>query len=421
MKTLPTQQLRSKSRQQGFGTLLVSVVFLFLATILIITVSRSALIDQKMSSNEIRHKQAFEAAQAGLERAMVYLATTAISPSLVPPGADKNGDNIADTLTETLSNGSQYKVGFCNPTNLPAQGRQLCPDAPSGAINCVDPLDNNPTSESRYLNTPLVVSCGWSDDVLAKHLVRQLVGTVSPISAPPTNPLTAKGAMNVSGSANVVNYFNNLTIWTGGALSTIGNAGKTFVRNPAVAPPSDTAAPPGEPSSCTTTADYVCLTDKNTTGPDVIERDPTLANLSDDQMFLNYFGRTLTAVKSDSATMQVPAADLASLSGITGATIVVNGTTTIPAGSTYGSRDRPVVMIIDGNVEFSGNPTVFGIVYVTGDVDGGGTPTIQGAMVIEGDIAPTGSVDIIYDPYITSGTSNSGKPGPVPGSWRDWR
>jgi hypothetical protein len=227
--------------------------------------------------------------------------------------------------------------------------------------------------------------------------------------------------MQVQGSANVVNYFNNLTIWTGGALSTIGNAGKTFVRNPTVAPPSETTVPPGEPSSCSTSADYVCLTDKNTTGPDVIDRDPTLSNLTSAQMFLNYFGRSLATVKSDVATLQIAGGSLGTLSGITGATIVVNGTTNIPAGSTLGSRDRPVVLIIDGNLEFSGNPEVFGIVYVTGNVDGGGTPTIQGAMVVEGDIAPTGSVDIIYDPYITSGTKNSGRPGPVPGSWRDWR
>lgn len=405
------------SSQRGVATLVSSVVFLFLSTLLVIFVSRSLLMEQRMSANEIRHKQAFEAAQAGLDQAMIFINTS-------PQGADKNADNTADgTVLATLANGSRYKVAFCDPTNLPVANTQLCPDDPAGTVAC-DVLNNqvNPggINETTYMGTPLVVSCGWSDDVIAHHMVRQLIGSVSPIIAPPTNPLTAKGAMNVGGSANVVNYFNNLTVWSGGALSSIGNAGKTFVRNPTVSPPATGTVPPGPPNSCSTSADYACLTDKNTTGPDVIDNDPTLSNLTDDQMFSNYFGRTQDQLEAEAATQEITAAQAGTLAGVTGATVVVDGDTTLP-NSVIGSRERPVVLVIDGDLDLQGTPTVNGIVYVRGNVTGGGNLTVNGAMLVEGTVEPTGSVDIIYDPFVTGNTANSGRPGWIPGTWRDWR
>ncbi|WP_460566322.1 pilus assembly PilX family protein [Hydrogenophaga aquatica] len=384
-------------------TLLVSVVILVLTTILVIFVSRAALMEQRMSANEIRHKQAFEAAQAGLDQAMVFMRTA-------PQGIDKNNDNVADAgPTATLSNGSTYFVAFCQPgTAIPA-----CPDAP-GYVACTAPALSN-------FNTPVVASCGWSDDNIARQMVRQGMGSVSAMSRAPTNPLTSGAGVNVSGSANVVNYFNNLTVWSGGTLSSIGNAGKTFIRNPTVSPPAAGTVPPGEPNSCSTSTDYVCVTDKNTTGPDVIDNDPTLASLSGDQMFLNYFGRTLNEYKTQVASQVINAANVDSIAGTLGQSIVINGNTTFP-NATIGSRERPVVLIVDGNVSFQGTPTIYGTLYVTGDVTGGGNPRVQGSMVVKGSVAPTGSVDIIYDPFVTStAATTTGIVGWIPGTWRDWR
>jgi len=233
--------------------------------------------------------------------------------------------------------------------------------------------------------------------------------------------------MNVGGSANVVNYYNNLTVWSGGALSSIGNAGKTFVRNPSVPPPSSATPPPAPPNSCSTSANYVCLTDKNSTGPDVIPSDPTLANVNRIEFFQNYFGRTLQQVKDQVASrnfLSSNGTELTKLAKAQGETIVITGNTTLPNVSNanaIGTRDRPVVLIIDGNLELQGTPEVNGIVYVTGNVTGGGNLLVKGAMVVEGNIQPTGSVDIIFDPFATGNTTNSGRSGLIPGTWRDWR
>ncbi len=357
-----------------------------------------------MSANEVRHRQAFEAAQAGLDRAMIFVTTA-------PRGIDKNNDNVADAgPSETLPNGSKYFVAFCQPgTALPT-----CPDTP-GAPTCSTPTPDN-------FNTPTVVACGWSDDNIARQFLTQSISTTSTILNAPTNPLTAKGAMNVGGSANVVNYFNNLTVWSGGPLTSIGNAGKTFIRNPTVPPPQLGTTPPGEPNSCTTTANYVCVTDKNITGPDVIDNDPTLGNLASGELFKNYFGKSLSEFKSGLAPSQIISANNAGgLAGARGDTFFIEGDTVFP-NATIGTRERPVVLIVDGNVSFQGTPTIHGIVYVTGNVTGGGNPKIMGAMVVAGNISPTGSVDIIFDPFVSQNASyKTGTPGWITGSWRDWR
>ena len=404
MKTVYLSPVRLLGRsQRGLATLLVSVILFLLASVLLITVSRTTLMEQRMSANEIRTRQAFEAAQAGIDQAAVVMISSKV---------DANANGIADAgPSATLAgSGARYAVSWCQPgIALPAN---VCDTI--GTTTCTAVTAAN-------FNTPLIVSCGWSDDGIARRLIQQGIGTVSALGGTPSNPLTTKGALNVGGSANVVNYYNNLTVWSGGSLTSVGNSGKTFVRNPTVAPPSPSTPPPGPPNSCSTSTDYVCLTDKNNTGPDVIGNDPTLANLSDAQMFTNFFGQPdLATYKTEVAKVVIDAGAVGTLAGKLGDSIVVTGNTTLP-NSTIGSRDQPVVLIIDGDLELQGTPFVFGIVYVTGNVTGGGNVTVQGAMVIEGSVTPTGSLDVIYDPLVGVGAMNTGRPGLIPGSWRDWR
>jgi len=165
----------------------------------------------------------------------------------------------------------------------------------------------------------------------------------------------------------------------------------------------------------------VCLTDQNTTGPDVIGNDHTLFNLTDAQMFTNYFGQPdLATYKAEVAKTVINASAAGTLAGKLGESIVVTGNTTLP-NATISSRDQPVVLIIDGYLEMQGTPYVYGLVYVTGNVTGGGNVTVQGAMVVQGNVDPTGSLDVIYDPMVATNAEKTGRPGLIPGSWRDWR
>lgn len=408
---------RSPFRQSGMVTLLTSVVILMLATILVVAVSRTTLMEQRISGNQVRTQQALAAAEAGLNFGLAYVSQTTQGGVTVPSGADKNKDLLADPIavtTITAGTSNKYAVRFCDPTL--ALASFSCPESP-GTVICSD-------APATYLRTPRIVACGWSDDGIGRSMVSQGVGTVPALAKSPTNPLTAKGAINVSGSATISNYYNNLTVWSGGALSDIGNAGKTFVRSPIVEPPAASTPPPAPPASCSTSSDYVCATDKNSTGPDVIDADPTLSNLTSDQLFKNYLGvATIAAYQESVASMAAVApANVSTLNGIKQEAFIVSGSITSTMNVTIGSRDQPVVMIIDGNWSGGGNTTIYGIIYVRGNVDLAGNKTIYGGLVVEGTTSGTGSLDVIYDPLVADNAGKHvGRAGMVPGSWRDWK
>jgi hypothetical protein len=101
-------------------------------------------------------------------------------------------------------------------------------------------------------------------------------------------------------------------------------------------------------------------------------------------------------------------------------------------GGTYGTPAHPVVIIINGNFDVSGNPNIYGMLYVRGQFEASGTPTVYGSVVVEGDpsLVPAGeeaavgngTVNLIYTTYTLDQAANplAGTTAPVTGSWRDW-
>ncbi len=373
--------------------------------------------EQRISANEIRSKQAFQAAQAGVDRAMAYMQKG---------GIDRNNNNKADTndddnivsLVETLDGETKYRFKYCAPDSLPDEDPP-CPDTP-GMPDC-DGLPNDPDKKDEdELGKPTILSCGWSDDNLAKRAIVVTSKLASFLSDAPDNPLMSKGTLNVSGSATVINYYTNLTIWTGGAFTGIGNSGKTFIRNPKVAPPGIGGELPDDPppSSCSTDDNYTCLTDKSTKGPDIIENDLSLRNLTADEMFMSFFGVDFGTYKSGIATRTISSGEVSSIVGAVDEAIVITGNTRLPNG-TIGTREQPVVVIIDGNWE-GGNVTLHGILYVRGNADVAGNPEIIGAVTVAGTMSGTGSLDVFFDPLALENAHALGKAGVISGSWRDW-
>lgn len=73
---------RGPARQRGYATLLVAVVALLLLTIMTLYFSRVAVMDQRMSGNEVRYKEAFSAAMFGLDTSAIALE--GLNPTTLP-------------------------------------------------------------------------------------------------------------------------------------------------------------------------------------------------------------------------------------------------------------------------------------------------------------------------------------------------
>ena len=373
-------------RQRGAATLLVAMVLLIGVTLVVMVTARTSFMDQRISANEIRAKAAFEAAQAGMDRGIASLATnTALPAGQVAVNA---GGQIVGF----------YEVAFCDANN-------------PGTLNCANVTGcTNPGDPERVL----IFSCGWSDDQVGLQQMVQVAQRRPAVPNPPSNPLTSRGVVNVQGSASVTNYFNNLTIWTGNDLTNIGNSGKTYIRNPNVPTPPLGTSPPPPPPNCVSNADYICTTDINTVGPDVIANDTSLSSLTSDQFFTNYFGTTPEEYKTQTEGMD--------------SIVWLDGNSSLTGGTTLGTEADPVVVIVDGNLSLgAGNITVNGILVVLGDVNLSGNFLVNGSAIVagndgtQGTISGTGNLDVIYNPMtVRNAGGEDGLSASEAGSWRDW-
>ena len=90
--------------------------------------------------------------------------------------------------------------------------------------------------------------------------------------------------------------------------------------------------------------------------------------------------------------------------------------------------------MVNGNLKISGNPTIYGLVYVIGTYVVSGGPDIIGSNIVEGTdlatgnpaaapiISGTGTLNLIFWPAFgdTSGNPIKGLTAVIAGSWRDW-
>jgi len=407
--------MMSRARQQGVATLAFSLIILVLATSVTLYSVNYARQELSIANNSLRDKQAFEAAEAGIAAAIEHVRTGG-SDSLV---FDTNNDGTKDSATSTIGTASA-----------------------SGSVGSVS-VALSVSGDSFFIE-----STGFSDDGSATRTITQFVSRADPLPNDPQNPIISRGSVVINGSATVYNPEGATTIWSGGETDHSSN------NSPATYIPDPTSANYPVCMDTPLTCELARTADGNTVGLDVIENDSSIANLTPEQMFANFFGMTPSAYKDTFDVLETTAAnaqsdiDLAAgniiwvdgggpggtttnLSGVTvGCTASVTGNklcgpgypnTPGGGGSGVGDNSTPSVLIIDGDVAFSGTPNFTGIVFVMGDAAMGSNTSVQGAIVIAGDTTQAGgSLDVYYNSDVLENIQNIGPTSGAAGTWKDF-
>lgn len=376
--------------QKGLATLVISSVVLFSVTSISLYSAKSTILDQKISANAARAKQALTSADG----AMNFIASF----------YDQNGstpDSAATTQLASDINGNPTLDSFTNV---------------NGRIN--------------------VAVSGNSDDSTSTRTINQQLSQV-PISGNGINqPLITKGGVGVGGNVTVVNRHSNITVWSGEKVNIgSGSGGNTSGETRILTPGTNTSA--------FTRADYIGVSNggnysnpstANTTSAssstagnhiDIIDQDTTLSLLSSDEFFENFFNETKTAVKKMAQSSGLYTTTVSAIEDESGLIWLGNGSGDISVGVDVGSWDKPAVLIIEagsGNeVTFSG-VTIFGTVYVIGNFRGSGGPTFYGSVVLDGNVLQTnGNTTIIYDEDALNPDSPlTGMTSSISGTWRDF-
>ncbi len=394
-----SRPIRSFARRQvGFLTMAVAIGILMLSTLVVFNVSSSILFEQRVVNNDQRARQAFEAAEAGIDAAIAYIRED----------RDRDGDGVVDPVFDSNGDG----MGDSDSRGV-------------GTASVTVTVDD--ISDEGDMTTLRITSRGLSDDGTATRTLTYTLVTIFPLPNSPENPLTSRGGAIVSGAASVYNYEGFSTIWSGNDVD-LGSNNVTATYVP------DTSHP-GYPACMdfSMNCEVVGSSNRLVLGVDVIENDSSLAGLSPAELFRNYFGMTPEAYRASVATVDTTAAGIAedvqlathdvvwiegdaAIQSVTvGCEQHITGNNSCPA-----NQIKPSIVIINGDVTFSGSPTFHGLVFVMGDVSLSGNTRIYGAMAAAGAMGGTGSLDIHYSSEILDGTRFAGASTGSAGSWRDF-
>jgi hypothetical protein len=394
-------------RQAGMATLGATVILLVLVSAIALYTSRTVLFEQRISGNDFRSRQAFEAAESGLSIALAYIGSNG--------GEDKDSNGVIDPVFDTNANG----IGDTNTANF-TDGSSVTVTV-TGAF----PAFN-------------VVSVGLSNDRTASRTVRSTGSTGDALPNTPDNPLTARGNVVIAGAATVFNPEGNSTIWSGAGV----DLGSNNAAHTEIADPTD----PGYPTCMDTamTCDTTTSSNRTGVGLDVIEHDTSLSNLTAEETFENFFGMSMENYRESRVTLEVAAANVGNLASATtnpgiqlaaGQVVWVEGNTTFSNNTTSGctvvvvgnnfcpvANQDPSIIIIHGDLTANGTPNITGLLFVTGNFYLTGNMTNMGAIVVAGDFSngSSGSLDVWYNSDVLDGTRDNGPLTGAPGSWRDW-
>ncbi len=417
-----TRRLQPFNDQAGAATLVVTVVVLLVSTIMITFANRSIIFDIRSSANEARYREAFAAAEAGLDFASQRFA------------ANFRASYNASDATSLTSIVSAAQVS----TLTKADG-ELAGSGESGFSVSV-------TASGQVVNgVPIytVTSTGKSADGTGTAVLSRQFSMVKALSgSTPNVPVVVGGVVGAGGNFNIVANPNGgntfgapISIWSNNSISVSSSSATCQLQFYAGGQCSNPSGNSENISRGTNPA--TAITAYSSTYPDML---PNSASFPAD-LFKFMFG--LSKANWQEKMAQVQAYDQVKSNCSNLATAGVNAGAAFPIwwirgdcdlnGGVIGSTANPVILVVDdGEFKGAGNTQINGLVYLFDNPSSTSTPSaaLSGTMEIVGSLvsdvggnAMSGSYSVKYNPDVISSFDNNGNQfsfSYVPNSWRDF-
>ncbi|WP_262966746.1 hypothetical protein [Methylobacter psychrophilus] len=426
--------------QHGAATLLTALVLLIGITLVTFLSSKTVLVQTQIAADNYRMTQAVAAANAALDFGVGYFDGVVNASGVVVAGFDHDNNKCPDYLSDPLS----YFDASTNTTINCAATSPYALTYTSTDGNLVTTatvtFDNDDgtrcvtAGEIPSMKSGLITAVGFSDDGLAQRTMSQCVGTINIFGGnSPKQSMVSRSGVGLTGNYKMINRYYNTTAWSGSAVNIGASASAATYLRPVGTRESDYTRAQLEDSGTGNAWTSQPISDRDKgNGVDTIANDPGLASLISDAFFNNFFYGDRTTMKNlaQSLDQVYPAANVGNADGKSGV-VWIEGDAGINGG-TYGSADSPVIIIINGNLQASGNPNIIGLLYIRGQLNAAGTVGVLGSVVVEGDLALVpagedpvvghGGVDLVYSPYALDRSANPivGTTTAISGSWRDW-
>ena len=419
----------SRSRQRGGASLLVTIVLLFVMTLIAAFANRNLVFAERISANQYRATRAFEAAEAGVEWTLAMLNNGQPLGAGCRPGSAAGDRSFRERFLRYDTATATHAPVTWNNGSTTEPLRSACVRAGDGwACGCPSsghPAPAAPTDDGLHaafvvqferdasagllqliatgctgLAGPCAPGGGTSTDASAR--VQVAVGLVPGLVTPPAAPLTVRDSVDAGAAAlglhNADAESVGLAVHAGAAV---------------VAPAARITSAPGGVASQA-----------------MVEHDASLRALGPDQFFATYFRLSKTAWRDQPAATRVVCHGNCSATlieaigdGTSNRLIWIDGDLQLDAPLVLGTRERPVILVATGAVELRGPIAIHGLVYAAAIEwnDSGSGAMLRGAAIAEGGYSGNGAPDFVYDAAVLAALrGNTGSFARVPGSWKDF-
>ncbi|OGT18947.1 MAG: hypothetical protein A2V90_03080 [Gammaproteobacteria bacterium RBG_16_57_12] len=368
MKSL--HRLAPPGTQRGAATLVTAVVLLFALSLITVYAAQIGVIEQRISANDYRSKQAIEQAQAGLEQGITAF------------------DN-------TWFNGVGSDSGSTNVVNL-------------GAFSVtVQRVVKDDDTLARISTT------GSSDDGTASSTVSQLVKRIPLLTGTPPAPLIAAKEISIGSKGKVENKATGIAVWSGAKIDCTGTANIVVEKTGDSVPCKGLGLCGGDD----TLASLVNGADDSkfyhnffSYGPD--DMPGAIATTPEMLKDMLNQGKQIIFYQGESGYEN----------------LVLDNS----IANSIGAANQPVILVVqNGGVTLQGDIEYYGLIYAqkgilvkgTGNQDN--SPKVHGALITPENLHTQGEAEIIYTKSFTSyipshGPVELGINARLPGSWRDF-
>jgi Tfp pilus assembly protein PilX len=418
--------------QRGVGTLAVTLLLLFVMSLVAFYMNRGVLFEQRASGNQARSTQALEVAEAGLEWA------TGMLNAPYDIGADCNfltttNQSFRRRYVQTMVTHATTPTSDVVPRIDAFPGCKItttglscnCPSAAGTAAlgSTTEPSftvafeavagDPEAVRLTAWGCSGQAAACDGTSSAAAEASARLTVTLKmrALLRAVPSAPLTCGTYCDLGGSYNVV----NTDVATNGILV---NAGTTITEGPGVS----YATLQGQPAANALVGSDSSLSALSST-------DTTCSNSN---MFKAYFGSTLEQYAAAANTKTISCGSAADCKTQLMAAyndgwrnFFFASDLHLSGNQTLGSATDPVTLVTPNGLDINGTWDIYGLIFsnsATWNDLGTGTAIIHGAQISCAGYRNNGNGTVTYDPdALKNARRNSAVLVRVPGSWRDYR
>lgn len=382
----------SYHKQNGAAVVVTAILLLIGVTLVVMFAAQIGLQDQRISGNQYRHKQAFANAEAGLDFAASFLRQN--------KSLHGGGVGWVDCAGNT-------GIFPCDLDGAESVYGTIGGGAVTSSVPVMAGLE---AYMVKVGDTTTVVGVGTSDDGSANSVVQvsyaanQLIvpGQLPPLMIPSG---TLSGNFNIVPNPDGAGEGVPVSIWAKDtAVVTGGGTGnwKTcdhdqFRDGGAVC--QDTKGDGDTGANWLSCACNTERSNKNDLNEDIVlypaDQFPT-------SPFAYVFGDTVENVKSAAGAVLPNCNSLVgTFAGITNTALVwVEGDCQIN-GAEVGSRNKPIILVVEGELRVNANSEVWGILFGFGDFVLNGGPIIHGSAISENPSDLTnGNYAQVYDPDV---------------------